>query len=215
MIMVVAGVLTILISSMGSMFQSLNKTTTSLKAHGTHVGVLMDMAQMISQAYTKAKATSSTTPPGCDASSSAYLVGGTGTLYLCLPNMTYCSQNGTRFCLKNPPLISQYKGSEKKEVYVVQSSRQYRNWKIENLLLPRAFAAAPMPGLPDIAATTPPSTRVDVPLCDNTTGAQKDCIRCDAPNQNAYCFKVRICTNSSGTCSASDSIEPVFAITYL
>lgn len=215
MIMVVAGSIILLIASMGNMFQSLNKTTSQLKTHGTHVGVLMDMAQMISQAYTKARATSSTIPPGCGGTSTAYLVGGTGSLYLCLPS-SYCSQNGTRFCMKSPPLITQHKGSETKEVYVVKSLRQNQNRRIEDLLLPRAFATPPMPGLPDIAATTPPSTSIAVPVCDNFTGVQRDCIRCDAPNQNAYCFKVRICTNSSGTCpSVNDYIEPVFAITYL
>ncbi|MNT72159.1 hypothetical protein D3C72_2107300 [compost metagenome] len=98
----------------------------------------------------------------------------------------------------------------------MQNSRVNKKWKLEDLLLPKAMAASPSPGLPDIAATTPPSATIAVPLCDNFAATQKDCIRCDAPNQNAYCFKVQICTTGSGSCSAAGSyIEPVFAITFL
>jgi hypothetical protein len=211
LVLMLAAVMMLLFSSMGSVFSSLNRTTSDLKRYTTSVGAYSDVAQMISQAYLKAKSTSPPTPPACDSSSAYYQIGSTG-MYLCIPNQKYCSQFLDQYCLASPTHIVEFKESTK-EVYVVRNFIfDGRSWPL-SILLPHASAAAPAAWLPDISAGPLPTLNIVVPVCDNTVLTQKDCIRCDNPNKNAECFKVRICTNSTNSCSSASSyIEPVFAI---
>ena len=170
------------------------------------------MGQVISQAYYKAKVTSTPSPPGCNGDSDPVAV---GSIYLCL-RQGYCTQTQAgqqSYCLAFPFTVTNFKINPTEPIYVVETKTKNQNENFFDLLIPKAHAVPPSPWLPDVDAMTPPTLTIVLPTCNTTTGNDRECIRCNTPNKNADCLKVKICTNGTPTCnSAADFIEPIFAI---
>lgn len=212
-VLFIAGIIIVLFSSLGNIFNSLNKTANDLRYYSDNLSVAFDMGQMINNAYRKAQATSSTIPPSCDGQSTAVAVGST---YLCLPNANFCSQFNSTFCLARPFVVTDYKNSEEPPEFVVmnQWQRHPSRLKWPLLLSPsRAWAqSVPAPWLPDVSGS-PLTLTIATPTCMTTTAVNIDCIRCEGPSKNAHCIKVRFCKNGTSTCLTENQwTEPTFAV---
>lgn len=184
----------VLLTLLGSIMVSLsrfNKNVTRLKTRILGYQATIQISQIIQQGRSIAtKYPTCVVPP----SSSLTLVS-VGGKPLCLPADKICVNNQFQYCVAKDPnyLISKHIPNTSDEIY--SATRPLFNFDFS--LFPKAFAQTKSkPWFPSI--TGAPTASIE-----ETGFAANKATVCGAPaaSSNAECFKIRICTNGSNTCS--------------
>lgn len=128
---------------------------------------------------------------------------------LCLPNGSICVESQFKYCIaKNPNFLISALSVENETLQAEESSWWER---LQFSFMPEAKAQSlNRSWMPTLVA--PPTATLPALSC----ATENTCAICKtAPNDNAACFKVRICTNGSDNCpDKKDYYETLIAIMY-
>lgn len=191
--LILSVVIVTLLGSIMISLQSFNKGVTRLKTRILGYQATIQISQIIQQGRaTGSKFPSCVVPP----SSNLTPVIVDGKL-LCLPADKICINNQFKYCVAKDSgyMISKYTPTEPDDFYAKKISPFHFDFSF----LPQAFAQTkPKVWLPDLS-TVPTASIQEAGFDPN-----KATVCAPAASANAECFKVRICTNGSESCSSSD-----------
>lgn len=196
LVLVIGALLLSLMSSIAINLGSLLKAVRDLKSKTRNYIAIEIIATEIKTAFDIGLQN-----PNCVATPAVFSKLVVGARVLCLRTVSICYLN-QEYCLARTPafVISEYHEPFKNEIKKSKGNVFFAlNW------IQKSFAQeAEVVLRPTI--TSPPTANITLNTCATPS---KDCIDCGATG-NANCFKVRICTNRTTTCTtAANYIEPV------
>lgn len=201
--LVLSAIVATLIGSLMISHNSMMKEVRHLKIRTLGYQASIQIAQILQQGRINAIKF-----PACAGLTGQYLVTINGES-VCLPTGSICIESQFKYCIaKDPDYLISAASIGKEEM---QASNL--NWweRLKFSFIPEATAQSLnrswMPTLSSPpTATLPPLSCASVDTC---------AICKTAPNDNAACFKVRICTNGSDNCpNKRDYFESLIAIMY-
>ncbi|NUN05049.1 MAG: hypothetical protein HUU57_04735 [Bdellovibrio sp.] len=200
--LILSAVIVILLGSIMISLQSFNKGVTRLKTRILGYQATVQISQIIQQGFTTAvKYPTCVVPP----TSNLVPIMVAGKL-LCLPADEICINNQFRYCVAKSSgyLISKHTPHESEDIFAQTKSPFHFDFSF----LPMAYAQTkPKVWLP-VLSSVPTASIQEAGFDPN-----KATVCEPAASANANCFKVRICTNGSDSCSNSkDYFEALVAI---
>ena len=201
--LILSAVILTLLSSIMLSLNSYNKSVNKLKSRILGYQATVQISQIIQQGYETYKKY-----PTCTGLGVPTTIVPVGTQYLCLPSAEICIENQFRYCVaKNPNYMISENFEYKDDESQVKAEP---NFRFDFSFLPKAYAqTSPRPWLPNLSGA---------PTADISQAgmAANMLVSCEpAAGFNSYCYKIRICTNGSSTCTnADDYYTTVVAIVF-